>query len=201
AYLEKVIELVRASEPTLPVRDEAVEAAVQRVKAEFPDLGFETFLRVGMPEVYRREAELRAKSTGLATVRGQAIRTTQTYCGGARPPKGMELSRREPESGKRILVRRGSENTASEVLAEATSDAAGAFVLSLPAGTYCLVEEAKRALTPTGPTPALVDAGCLENWHRTCDAVVEVPASGEVPVTLDFYKGCNARCYEGPAVP
>ena len=63
AYLEKVIELVRASEPTLPVRDEAVTAAVQRVKAEYPDLGYEVFLRVGMPEVYRREAELRAKGT------------------------------------------------------------------------------------------------------------------------------------------
>jgi hypothetical protein len=113
----------------------------------------------------------------------------------------MELSRSEPASGKRILVRRGSENTASEVVAEATSDAAGAFVLSLPAGTYCLIEAAKRELTPTGPTATDVDVGCLQNWHRTCDAVVEVPQVGEVPVTLDFYKGCNERCYEGPAVP
>lgn len=64
AYLEKVIELVRASEPTLPVRDEAVEADVQRVKEAFPDLGYVVFLRVGMPEVYRREAELRAKAAG-----------------------------------------------------------------------------------------------------------------------------------------
>ena len=60
AYLEKVIELVQAGQPTLPVRDEAVAEAVERVKAAFPGLGFEVFLQVGMPEVYRREAELRA---------------------------------------------------------------------------------------------------------------------------------------------
>jgi glyoxylase-like metal-dependent hydrolase (beta-lactamase superfamily II) len=60
AYVEKVIELVRASEPTLPVRDEAVASDVERVKAAFPDLGYVVFLKVGMPEVYRREAELRA---------------------------------------------------------------------------------------------------------------------------------------------
>ncbi len=142
-----------------------------------------------------------APAPGLALVRGQAIRTTQTYCGGARPPDDMELSRRDPESGKRILVRRGTENTASEVLAEATSDSAGAFALSLPAGTYCLIEDAKRELTPTGPTPADVDASCLDNWRRTCDAVVEVPETGEVPVTLDFYKGCTERCFNGPVVP
>jgi hypothetical protein len=113
----------------------------------------------------------------------------------------MELSRKDPEPGKRILVRRGSENTASEVLAETSSDAAGAFTLSLPAGTYCLIEEEKRELTPTGPTPADVDAGCLENMRRTCDAVVEVPEVGEISVTLDFYKGCRDRCYQGPEIP
>ncbi|WP_158502315.1 MBL fold metallo-hydrolase [Vitiosangium sp. GDMCC 1.1324] len=64
AYLEKVIELVRASEPTLPVRDEAVAEAVKRVKAAYPDLGYAVFLQVGMPEVYRREAELRANAAG-----------------------------------------------------------------------------------------------------------------------------------------
>jgi len=64
AYLEKVIELVRATEPTLPVRDEAVAEAVKRVQAAYPDLDLVVFLRVGMPEVYRREAELRAKTGG-----------------------------------------------------------------------------------------------------------------------------------------
>jgi hypothetical protein len=136
-----------------------------------------------------------------ATVRGQTILTTQTYCGGARPPEGMELAKKAPEPGKRLLVRRGSLNTESEVLAEATSDASGAFTVSLPPGTYCFIEEAKRELTPTGPTPENVDASCLEDWRRTCDAVVEVPATGEVPVTLDFYKGCTERCSEGPFLP
>lgn len=63
-YLEKVIELVRGMNPTLPVRDEAVAEAVQKVKAAYPDLSLEVFLRVGMPEVYRREAELRANAAG-----------------------------------------------------------------------------------------------------------------------------------------
>ncbi len=145
--------------------------------------------------------EASVPASGRATVRGQVFLSTQTYCGGARPPEGMETSKRAPESGRRLLVRRGSENTASEVLAQATSDAKGTFVLSLPAGTYCFVEEAKRELTATGPTPENVDASCLEGWRRTCDAVVEVPEAGEVPVTLDFHRGCFPQCYGGPFPP
>jgi hypothetical protein len=138
---------------------------------------------------------------GRATVRGQVFLSTQTYCGGARPPEGMETSKRAPEPGRRLLVRRGSENTASEVLAQATSDAKGTFVLSLPPGTYCFVEEAKRELSATGPTPENVDATCLEGWRRTCDAVVEVPETGEVPVLLEFNKGCLPECSNGPFRP
>jgi glyoxylase-like metal-dependent hydrolase (beta-lactamase superfamily II) len=63
AYLQKVIELVNASGPTLPVRDEAVAALVEQVKAVYPDLSLEVFLRIGMPEVYRSEAERRARGT------------------------------------------------------------------------------------------------------------------------------------------
>jgi len=138
---------------------------------------------------------------GRATVRGQVFLSTQTYCGGARPPEGMETSKRAPEPDRRLLVRRGSENTASEVLAQATSDAKGTFALSLPPGTYCFVEEAKRELTATGPTPENVDATCLDGWRRTCDAVVEVPETGEVAVTLDFHQGCFPQCYGGPFPP
>jgi hypothetical protein len=141
------------------------------------------------------------RAAGQATVRGQVFHSTQTYCGGARPPEGMELSKRGPGSGRRLLVRRGAENTASEVLAQVTSDAKGTFVLSLPPGTYCFVEEAKRELTATGPTPENVDPTCLEGWRRTCDAVVEVPETGEVPVTLDFHQGCFPQCYGGPFPP
>jgi hypothetical protein len=140
-------------------------------------------------------------ASGRATVRGEVFLTTQTYCGGARPSDDMELSKRAPEPGRRLLVRRGSENTASEVLARTTSDAKGHFVLSLPPGTYCFVEEAKRELTPTGPTPPDIDATCLEGWRRTCDAVVEVPETGEVPVLLEFNKGCLPQCSEGPFPP
>ena len=137
--------------------------------------------------------------TSLPRIQGQVFLTTQTYCGGARPPEGLELSKRAPEPGRRLLVRRGSENSASEAVAAVTSDASGAFVLSLPPGTYCFVEEAKRELA--GPTPENTDPGCLDNWRRTCDAVVEVPASGEVPVTLELYKGCQPLCSEGPFPP
>jgi hypothetical protein len=37
---------------------------VQRVQAAFPDLDYVVFLQVGMPAVYRHEAELRANATG-----------------------------------------------------------------------------------------------------------------------------------------
>jgi hypothetical protein len=140
-------------------------------------------------------------SAKRATVRGQVVLSTQTYCGGAPPSDDMVLSKRAPEPGKRLLVRRGSENTASEVLAQPTSDASGTFKVSLPPGTYCFIEEAKRELTPKGPPPANVDPSCLESRRRTCDAVVEVPDKGEVSVTVEFHKGCLPECADGPFPP
>lgn len=62
AYLEKVIEVVRAEKPTLPVTDAAVDRAVARVKEAYPHLGYDVFLQIGMPEVYRHEAEAGARS-------------------------------------------------------------------------------------------------------------------------------------------
>jgi hypothetical protein len=111
----------------------------------------------------------------------------------------MELSKRSPEPGRRLLVRRGAENTAGQVLAEVTSDASGAFILSLAPGTYCFIQEAKRALS--GPAPENTDPGCLDNWRRTCDAVVEVPERGESPVTIELHEGCFHPCFEGPFPP
>jgi len=145
--------------------------------------------------------EASVPSAKHATVRGQVILSTQTYCGGAPPSENMETSKQAPAPGRRLLVRRGSENTASEVLAQPTSDARGTFTLSLPPGTYCFIEEAKRELTVKGPTPQNVDPSCLEGRRRTCDAVVEVPEKGEVSVTLDFHEGCFPECYEGPFPP
>jgi len=142
-----------------------------------------------------------APAKSRTNVRGHVFLTTQTYCGGARPSEDRPLSKREPEPGRKLLVRRGSQNSESEVVAQIKSDASGAFALSLRPGTYCFVEEAKREVSHSGPPAENVDAACMDNWRRTCDAVLEVPETGEASVAVELYKGCQGQCSEGPFPP
>lgn len=60
AYLLKLMELVAAEKPALPVSKEAVERIKERIKEAFPDLDFEVFLNLGVPAEWARQARARA---------------------------------------------------------------------------------------------------------------------------------------------
>lgn len=135
-------------------------------------------------------------------VRGNATLTAATYCGGAAPPPGMPMQSSGPAGGKKLLVRRGSVNKAGPVVAEVTTDRLGLFELRLPPGTYCLIEEGKRDLAPSGVATQFTDAKCLEEWRAACDATFRVePGQALVSTGVAFFQECFGRCYRGPLPP
>lgn len=56
-YLQRVLEIVAASHPTLPVNQAALDDVRSQIEAGFPGYGFAVFLRGGLPAVYTRMAE------------------------------------------------------------------------------------------------------------------------------------------------
>ncbi|HYV46152.1 MAG TPA: hypothetical protein VFA20_14885 [Myxococcaceae bacterium] len=135
-------------------------------------------------------------------VKGRATLTQAVFCGGAEPPADMPRSHSGPASGKKLLVRRGSVNRATPVIAEVTTDPQGLFELRLSPGTYCLIEEGKRDLAPAGALPRFTDAGCLKQWRAQCDATFTVsPGQGTVGTGVAFFQECFGRCYKGPLPP
>lgn len=135
-------------------------------------------------------------------VRGNATVRQQVYCGGAAPRPGQQMQSEGPASGKKLLVRRGSVNEAGPVVAEVTANRLGLFELRLPPGTYCLIEEGKRDLAPSGAVPQFTNVKCLEEWRARCDATFTVePGQALVSTGAAFFEQCFGRCYQGPLPP
>lgn len=61
AYLERVRTLTREASPVMPPPEGAIDALRARVVEAYPDHGYEVFLRVGLPAVWRAEAEALAR--------------------------------------------------------------------------------------------------------------------------------------------
>ena len=119
------------------------------------------------------------------------------HCGGARPADDYRPPPRAL-ANQPLVVRRGSMNDDSEIVAEPTTDAEGRAVLSLPAGTYCIVEQAKRAPSLAGAKQQ-VDPDCLAQWQRACDGVIAIPR--DEPMTIKLQRYCLGVCYTGPNLP
>jgi glyoxylase-like metal-dependent hydrolase (beta-lactamase superfamily II) len=59
-YLERVIAEVAAEKPRGEPSDEALERIRSRIKAAYPGLGFDVFLRIGLPAEWKRQARASA---------------------------------------------------------------------------------------------------------------------------------------------
>lgn len=57
AYLERVIAEVAAEKPQGEASDAALERIKSRVEAAYPGLGFDVFLRIGLPAEWKRQAK------------------------------------------------------------------------------------------------------------------------------------------------
>jgi glyoxylase-like metal-dependent hydrolase (beta-lactamase superfamily II) len=55
-YLKRVISLVAAERPTMPVREDAIERIEKAVIEAYPDHGFPVFLKIGLPAEWERQA-------------------------------------------------------------------------------------------------------------------------------------------------
>lgn len=60
-YLQKVIDLVAAEDPALPVDKKAIGRIKARLEAAYPDHRFDFFLHIGLPAEWRRQAGLSDK--------------------------------------------------------------------------------------------------------------------------------------------
>jgi hypothetical protein len=127
-------------------------------------------------------------------IHGTVALNVTTYCGGAAPRPGQQLSSRQLAVGHKLYLRsrKGGAN-----LAEVTSDRSGAFAITLAPGEYCLIS-AGKADDRTQPSE-WVDAACLANYRQQCDAVFTVPRAE--PVAVELYQGCFGPCYHGPMPP
>jgi hypothetical protein len=127
-------------------------------------------------------------------VRGVATLTIQTHCGGAMPAPGEVMSREQPAASRRLYVRAAGDGTQVAVV---TTDAQGAFAMTLPPGEYCLVDSA-RADDKTQPSQ-WIDPECLASYRKSCDASFRVPR--REPLAVALAQGCFEPCYRGPMPP
>lgn len=137
---------------------------------------------------------------------GTALQT-QSYCGGAAPPQEIidGLATPKPLANKTLYLKNGSTNSQGPYLAF-TTDSQGRFALSLPAGTYCVVEDYKRdapdaeAYKKSMGAPgscATVNPSCLAVLWQECDASFTV-GSADTNLTVQSNRRCpwSTRCIE-----
>jgi hypothetical protein len=154
----------------------------------------------------------------LVKVQG-IIFITQAYCGGARPTEEAinEYYSAKPYGNKTIYIRKGSFNDISQlVIAKAVSDSTGHFLLCLPKGTYCVVDENKKDKTyfnqivreHSGKVGYLepVNLNCLEEWLKKPDIVFTVGDNKKMTISVPYYSPCpwnSVPCtqYSGPLPP
>ena len=149
------------------------------------------------------------------TVNGSVMRV-KAYCGGARMPEERQAEIRKPRfySGKKLFVKKGKFNDfKKKAVLEFVSDSAGNFTFSLPAGTYCIVDEFKKDKTnynklltqykEASRNYSPISASCLKEWFKTPDMVFEVKPGGVDSLIITFHDKCpwnTVPCatYKGP---
>jgi hypothetical protein len=151
---------------------------------------------------------------GKYKVTGKVTRS-RSYCGGAYPgPERLaEITAPHPSVGVKVYVRKGETNSNSPVIAEATTDSTGNFVLYLLPGTYCITDaERLEPLNPDrykGDGQYILSASkeCLEDWWKQGLTKIEVKDKGISGLEFNYYDRCftpgDCPCmqYVGPMPP
>lgn len=111
------------------------------------------------------------------TVTG-SIYLTSDYCGGANPPEELleNLKTPKPYQGKKIYLRAGNTNNFEQpILYSIITDTAGKFILLLPKGDYCIVDEYRTTAGYTDslfvdkvPNLKMTDPWCIKQWCNEC---------------------------------
>lgn len=199
-----------------PAAGRCTELALMKFRPAEPivSIGDGVLLRVGYPIIgsflpyglrrYSSEFSfsLLRRATGVSfsenlgkhgNVRGIAAIISEPWGGPVRP---TTIS---PAAIKRLVIRKGERNSATRPIAEVTTDEFGLFDLSLPPGSYCLVDQEKASI----PRPvSAASAACLKNWWSGCDARFRVPEPQHNPVVIHVtFRQGRPPCYTGPEPP
>lgn len=119
-----------------------------------------------------------------ARVEGSAT-VLRPWCSGTRPPDDFE-ARPVPDT-RALVVRRGEKNSRRKVRATIQPDATGAFSVTLPEGTWCLVPKDRPSRPPRGEA----DLACLQDAWDACVAVIHVDGTALEPLQLNRVEDCN----------
>ena len=126
------------------------------------------------------------------------------YCGGAEPdPEELkEIEKPKAWPNKKLFIKKGKTNDlASTVLLEFTTDEKGGFSFVLPPGDYCVVDEykvkksnynslLKQFKKPTGSYGA-VDKKCLETYFKTPDLIFTVSLTDIKGLVISYQERCS----------
>jgi len=149
------------------------------------------------------------------TITGTATET-QEVLSGIRPTEEMEKEwkRAKPSANKTFYIRKGNTNKyTKKVYCKFTTDSSGNFKITLPPGTYCIVEKVKRdKLTipdysvqnkalPNYSHFQVGDKKCFDEWYGQCDATVEVKDKNITGLIFNIHHGHNAPCVQGGPIP
>jgi hypothetical protein len=141
------------------------------------------------------------------------VTQTSSYCGGARPSEEtvQEYNKPKPYAGKVLHVRLGADNNAGgKVVLKLVADSAGFFSGSLPAGSYCIVQEEQlkpldlSAISGKGDTPVNIDTICIRKWWNGRLAEIDLTSKNVSGLSVNFHHPCfvsgdvPCRRYSGP---
>jgi hypothetical protein len=145
-----------------------------------------------------------------------SITYSSDYCGGANPGQEVldEHAKPKPFRGKILYIIKGDHNPGGvKKIAIIHTDSIGRFMLRLPKGNYCIVQEPQLKplkqldLMMKNKLYKVTDADCLKNWWHTCFKQFNIAKSDITNMDIHFHVKCNqgiiAPCMEyiGPAVP
>lgn len=152
---------------------------------------------------------------GRYTVSG-TITETHEVLSGIRPTEDMEREwkRPKPYANKTLYVRIGTSNKyTKKVYRRFTTDSAGRFIIYLPPGKYCIVQQPKRDRLKipdyTEQNKQLRnfeqyqvgDKKCFDDWYSACDTTIEVKDKNLTDIRFNIHFGWNPPCVSGGPIP
>lgn len=124
----------------------------------------------------------------------RVVLTRAKQCVGPRQLDETDLER-VPASELKLILRRGTENSADVPAIPIVTDAGGVARVAVSPGDYCLLEDWKEHAIDW-PLDPYIDELCQKQLWKACDAVLHLPDAQGSDVVLP--RSCWGNCYFGP---
>ena len=123
------------------------------------------------------------------------VTQTSSFCGGMPPKKEMiqELQTPKPIIEKKLFVKKGKKNLIRrKIVKEILTDSSGHFSLSLPAGTYCIVEDYKTKKFESSEK-SIKEIKCAEKQWSQCDYTFCLPEDHNKTIKINYHHYCDGQ--------